>query len=679
MDPYRLLTSSTKLLNRHDKSSEAITNDSRGQKRKRSPLSQNTATAQQGTNSLGQQVLDGKEQSTDSQKRSQHVPQTLKHDQPSTSQGQLAQKSSLEQRRNVLKSHKIKVAELWSPLHARHKKAREGRQKDSKLRGSIVPEPLTHFKYLSTQYKVSTALSVNLERQAFTTPTEVQLASLPLLLDSALATKSKDDAQVKTPPCHLLSVAPTGSGKTLAFLIPAMQSIICSRQAQRRRHDGEPAMVRETGPSTIILAPTKELTKQIANEAKKLAQMTGIRTSLVMKTMDLTSVTDVAHGDASNTSCAKSEILVSTPQAILNASRRGDGAETAFPSVSMLILDEADALLDPLFRDQTLSVWSACTHPHLQVSLWSATMGSNIEELTKKKISQRDPPSRLPLYRLVVGLKDSSIPNINHRLVYAASEQGKLMALRQLLHRNTGVSTDLPKFLPPFLVFTQTIQRAIALHAELLYDMPSEAGGSSRIAVLHADLSDTARDLVMTQFRKGDVWILITTDLLARGIDFHGINGVVNYDLPSSSAAYVHRVGRTGRAGREGGVAVTLYSKDDLPFVKNVANVIAASERMRGKTDDESVLEKQWMLHSLPKVTKRDKQMLKHRGVQSRRKGSTRPLEANVKRAKSQISTKSAFERREDNRRRDAVEHSRERKAVSIDAEPDRDFAGFDD
>ncbi|KAL9090238.1 MAG: hypothetical protein Q9159_002043 [Coniocarpon cinnabarinum] len=678
MDPYRLLTSSTKLLNRHDKSSEAITNDSRGQKRKRPSLSQNTAAVQQGTNSLGQQILDGKEHSTDSQERSQHVPQTLKHDQPSTNQGQLAQKSSLEQRRNVLKSHKIKVAELWSPLHARHKKAREGRQKDSKLRGSIVPEPLTHFKYLSTQYKVSTALSVNLERQAFTTPTEVQLASLPLLLDSALATKSKDDAQVKTPPCHLLSVAPTGSGKTLAFLIPAMQSIICSRQAQRRRHDGEPTMMRESGPSTIILAPTKELAKQIANEAKKLAQMTGIRTSLVLKTMSLTSVTDVsvtdvAHGDESNTSCVKSEILVSTPQAILNASRRGDGAETAFPSVSMLILDEADALLDPLFRDQTLSVWSACTHPQLQVSLWSATMGSNIEELTKERISQRDPPSRLPLYRLIVGLKDSSIPNINHKLVYAASEQGKLMALRQLLHPNAGVSTDLPKFLPPFLVFTQTIQRAIALHAELLYDMPTEAGGSLRIAVLHADLSDTARDLVMTQFRKGDVWVLITTDLLARGVDFHGINGVVNYDLPSSSAAYVHRVGRTGRAGREGGVAVTLYSKDDLPFVKNVANVIAASERTRGKTGDESVSEKQWMLHSLPKVTKRDKQMLKHRGAQSRRKESTRPL------TRSQISTKSTFERREGHNRREAVEHSRKRKAVSIAGEPDVDFAGFDD
>ena len=130
---------------------------------------------------------------------------------------------------------------------------------------------------------------------------------------------------------------------------------------------------------------------------------------------------------------------------------------------------------------------------------------------------------------------------------------------------------------PPVVVFTQTITRAIALRSELLYDIPTEAGGSSRIAVFHSDLSDSALEHIMTRFRRAEIFVLITTDLLARGVDFKGVNGVVSYDLPNSSAAYVHRAGRTGRAGRDGGASITLYSKEDLPYVKHVANVIAAS------------------------------------------------------------------------------------------------------
>ena len=106
---------------------------------------------------------------------------------------------------------------------------------------------------------------------------------------------------------------------------------------------------------------------------------------------------------------------------------------------------------------------------------------------------------------------------------------------------------------PPVLVFTQTITRAIALRSELLYDIPTEAGGSSRIAVFHSDLSDSALEHIMTRFRRAEIFVLITTDLLARGVDFKGVNGVVSYDLPNSSAAYVHRAVSTGRAGSDGG------------------------------------------------------------------------------------------------------------------------------
>jgi ATP-dependent RNA helicase DDX52/ROK1 len=342
--------------------------------------------------------------------------------------------------------------------------------------------------------------------------------------------------------------------------------------------------------------------------------------------------------------------------------------------VQTLVLDEADVLLDPLFRDQTLGIWNSCINPELRVTLWSATMGSNIESLASSTIHARG--ERLGLddeartIRLVVGLKDSAIPNITHRLIYAATEPGKLLALRQLVHPTAKAADETQSLRPPFLVFTQTIPRAIALHSELLYDIPAEAGGSSRIAVLHSDLSDSARDHVMTRFRNGEIWILITTDILSRGVDFRGINGVVNYDVPNSGAAYIHRVGRTGRAGRDGGVAVTFYTKEDIPYVKNIANIIAASEKQAGLPPSEASIQK-WFLDALPKPTKDEKKKLKMHGVEARRSGLSM-MDGKEKNGKGQgrmqISTKSGYERKLEHNRKGAIQGSKRRVQAEMDA-----------
>jgi len=378
-----------------------------------------------------------------------------------------------------------------------------------------------------------------------------------------------------------------------------------------------------------------------------------------------------------NLPVTKSDILVTTPLQLVNSLSANQTKPVAsMPLVRSLVLDEADVLLDPLFREQTLDIWRSCVHPDLRVSLWSATMGSNIEELTRSTIKERlenigqDSSSVHPLVRLVVGLKDSAVPNIDHRLVYAATEQGKLLGLRQLLHPTAASATDV-RLRPPFLIFTQTIPRAIALHSELKYDIPSEAGGSSRIAVLHSDLSDNQRSDIMRDFRKGEIWILVTTDALSRGLDIKGLNGIVNYDIPNSAAIYVHRAGRTGRAGREGGIAVTFYTKEDIPYVKSIANVIDASEKLRG-TDGEKSIQK-WLLESLPDLSKKDKQELKKHGVKARQiskhvggKGQGNEQEEREAR-RARISTKSGFERRLENRKKGAIAASRNRKAAATD------------
>jgi ATP-dependent RNA helicase DDX52/ROK1 len=614
----------------------------------------------------------------------------------------------------ILRSHRMKITVLSShheapppveekPKKKKRKSAEEPpKKKDEKKH--IFPQPLLSFEDLGTTYNISRRLGENLIKEGYKIPTEVQMGSLPLLLRPKIALTNVENGEKLVPEeteIDLLTVAPTGSGKTLAFLIPVVDSMI-----QRRRQRDE----KEEHPlEAIIVAPTKELANQIVNEGRKLAIGTGIKVVGMQKGMRIVDRDEQFNGDEEagedsgseseqedednddeksqatkakkrlSQPTAKADILVTTPLVLLHA-LENESRRSPLPTVRHLILDEADVLLDPLFRDQTLGIWNACTNPHLQATLWSATMGSNIESLAQDTITARHTalslPNPPPLLRLVIGLKDSAIPNITHSLIYTASETGKLLALRQLLHPTSPCLADsTPTLRPPFLVFTQTIPRAIALHSELLYDIPAEAGGSSRLAVLHSDLSDSTRSAIMTRFRNGEIWILITTDILSRGVDFRGINGVVNYDVPNSGAAYIHRVGRTGRAGRDGGIAVTFYTKEDIPYVKGVANIIAASEKAAGKVDGTV---KKWLLDALPSVSKKEKKELKLHGVEARRSRVVNDTKRG--RGKQLISTKSGFEKRLEHNKKGAVEGSKRRKeAAKADESEGEDFGGFDD
>ncbi|KAJ5099965.1 ATP-dependent RNA helicase rok1 [Penicillium argentinense] len=620
------------------------------------------------------------------------------------------------ERRTILNSHKIKVSdlrdldEIQPPAPAKESKKKKKKskkeeapalsKKEQKRARRMYPQPLLSFKELRTRYKISGRLANNVAEQGFAMPTEVQLGTLPLLLGNSPGTNSNTLSEP-----DLLVVAPTGSGKTLSFLIPTINKIIRHHHSNTEEH----------GVLSVVVVPTKELASQIVNEGRKLVAGTGVKITLMRKGMRVVDREGEAEVDALNedsdasgseeeededaskpqkdenkTPVTKSDILVTTPLQLVNSLSSNQTRPVAnMPLVRSLILDEADVLLDPLFREQTLDIWRSCVHPDLRVSLWSATMGSNIEELTRSTIKERlerigqTSNTLHPLVRLVVGLKDSAVPNIDHRLVYAATEQGKLLGLRQLLHPTAAAASDV-RLRPPFLIFTQTIPRAIALHSELKYDIPAEAGGSSRIAVLHSDLSDNQRSDIMRDFRKGEIWILVTTDALSRGLDIKGLNGIVNYDIPNSAAIYVHRAGRTGRAGREGGVAVTFYTKEDIPYVKSIANVIDASEKLRGADGDKSI--QKWLLESLPDLSKKDKKELKKHGVKARqiskhiggKDGKDKEQEERENR-RARISTKSGFERRMENRKRGAIAASRNRKATAAaEAVADSDEGSWD-
>ncbi|KAI0383478.1 P-loop containing nucleoside triphosphate hydrolase protein [Hypomontagnella monticulosa] len=588
--------------------------------------------------------------------------------------------------RQVLRSHRLKFTLLSSHDEKRtkvkkSKKKKEEIKKTKDSKKQLFPQPLTSFSELRSAYNISTRLGENLAKQGYRIPTEVQLGSLPLLLqpERAIASSAAEELNFTTEHgIDFLAVAPTGSGKTLAFLIPAINSIL-------RRRAGDAAQ-KDHVLEVVVVAPTRELAHQIVNEGRKLAQGTGVKIVGMKKGMQVSaegqpdddssdgeeeSGSDEAESDddaedgkpQKATTTTKADILVTTPLLLRNFLK-----SRTLPTVKSLILDEADVLLDPLFREQTLGIWTACTNESLRLTCWSATMGSNVEGLILEQLKSRESSQSLvPLIRLVVGLKDTAVPSINHKLIYTATEQGKLFALRQLLHPKSS-DDSMPEMRLPFLVFTQTIDRATALHNELKFDIPAEAGGSTRIAALHSSLSDSARSSIVARFRAGEIWVLITTDLLMRGIDFRGVNGVINYDVPTSAAAYVHRVGRTGRAGHEGGVAVTFYTTEDVAYLKSIANVIALSEKQAGKASEDGV--PKWLMDSLPKVGKEDKKKLKQRGVESRRG------------AKATITTQSAWERRKEHNKRGAIAGSKKRKVQEAGGDTqgdDSEWSGIGD
>ena len=635
--------------------------------------------------------------------------------------------------RQILKRNKLKITLLVDKDRAiqdsksSRKATKSATRKESNTNGQVqlTPRPLLSFEELRSRYRISRRLAENLQAQGFAQPTDVQLGSLPLLLgsdeDKGLPPASSRSTRSRSS-IDLLTIAPTGSGKTLAFLVNLIHGLVEDRHARKNNPSGE----RDPGVQALVVTPTHELADQIVNEGKKLASGTGISISALKRGAclhpELLNIRghkgqqkiSIGNDDDQETdefptrkTLVKSSILVSTPPLLLSAIIHPSSSEPLpLPHIHYLILDEADLLLSSPFQQTTLNIWSALPFPDLQTSLWSATIGSSIESLTHNYIFRRRQRLGVShseqshhLIRLVVGLKDSAVPNISHNLTYAATEQGKLLALRHLLNPSNSIastSTNSPSLCPPFLVFTQTIPRAIALHAELKYDVPPEAGGSSRIAVLHSGLSPSLRSEIMTRFRKGDIWIMITTDLLSRGVDFRGLNGVVNYDIPVTAASYVHRAGRTGRQGRQGGVCVTLYTKEDIPYVKNIANIIVTSENTKristsfngsgnGKAASATINAggsgiNQWLLDALPSVSKDTRKQLKKRGVESRRKG----FEDREGR-KSRISTKSGYERRMEQRRKGVVGGSQKkgwggsRMGDGYEVEGEGEWGGFED
>ena len=314
--------------------------------------------------------------------------------------------------------------------------------------------------------------------------------------------------------------AKTGTGKTLAFLLPIFEKLNLNAVG---------------APQALIIAPTRELALQIATEANKLAAAyEGVRILAAYGGQDVERQLRKLEGGC--------HLVVGTPGRLLDHMGRGTLDLT---KIRTLVLDEADQMLHMGFLPDVEKMINA-TSPARQTMLFSATIPDGIRRLSAQYM--RTPKD------IRVGPAESVPLKLIRQLVVECTPRGKLSALREYLEQEK-----------PYLavIFCRTKKRAAELNQQL-----KELGYSSD--ELHGDLSQNKREQVMRAFREAKLQLLVATDVAARGIDVEGITHVFNYDIPQDAEYYIHRIGRTGRAGETGKAItfVTPHDRDELQAIE---------------------------------------------------------------------------------------------------------------
>ncbi|MGB5812584.1 MAG: DEAD/DEAH box helicase [Polyangiales bacterium] len=361
---------------------------------------------------------------------------------------------------------------------------------------------------------VGTTLCRALKDVGYEQPTPIQAQAIPSLLEGM----------------DLLGVAQTGTGKTAAFALPLLQRLSDENKRAKPRR-----------PRALILAPTRELALQIYEELEAFGKYTDLRQTYIFGGVNQKpQVRALAQG---------LDVVVATPGRLLDLSRQG---HIDLSEVSVLVLDEADRLLDMGFvRDVKRIVGQ--TPKSRQSLLFSATMPSAVAALARDLL--RDP------VRVDVSPKQVTLSEIEQHVVMV--DNGNKQRMLEHLLRDDEVSRA--------IVFTRTKHGANRVARKL------ENAGIGAEAI-HGNKSQNARQRALRNFKNGDSWVLVATDIAARGIDIDGVSHVFNYELPHEPESYVHRIGRTGRAGATG-EAWSLVDPSERSRLRAVERLIKFSPR----------------------------------------------------------------------------------------------------
>jgi ATP-dependent RNA helicase RhlE len=325
--------------------------------------------------------------------------------------------------------------------------------------------------------------------------------------------------QIQTIPAALagrdiLGLAQTGTGKTAAFALPVIERLLATSKP---------------GPRVLIIAPTRELASQISDDIRTLARFTQIKTATIFGGVSTRLQMTALR--------AKPEIIVACPGRLLDLFQQG---AVTLQRIETLVLDEADHMFDMGFLPDVRRILSLLPKSR-QNLLFAATMPQEIRQLADQLLQNPQ----------VVDLINSRpAPTIEHAL-YPIADHQKLDLLEHVFAEDAFVSA---------IVFTRTKHRAKRLAQQL-----SRSG--RRAVALQGNMSQSQRDRAMDGFRRQQFDILVATDIAARGLDVDQVSHVVNFDMPNTPDAYTHRIGRTGRAEREG-KAYTFVTADDHALVQ---------------------------------------------------------------------------------------------------------------
>ena len=339
----------------------------------------------------------------------------------------------------------------------------------------------------------------------YTEPTPVQARAVPEALNGR----------------DLLVSSQTGSGKTAAFMLPALQ-LLTRPHPQNGR-----------GPRILVLTPTRELAVQVTKAAETYGRNLRAKTMSVVGGMPYPLQNRLLKNGV--------DILVATPGRLLDQMNSG---RIDLSRLQLLVLDEADRMLDMGFKDELEAIVAKVPKTR-QTLFFSATLEPGIVRLAGAML--KDP------LRIAVDTAQTRHENISQRLHFADDMGHKNRMLENILN-----NVDMQQA----IVFTSTKRAADQLAQEL-----HRQGHSA--AAMHGDMNQGARNRTLQALRRGSLKVLVATDVAARGIDVQGISHVINYDLPNQAEDYVHRIGRTGRAGRNG-VAISFANVRDHHMVRSI-------------------------------------------------------------------------------------------------------------
>ena len=338
------------------------------------------------------------------------------------------------------------------------------------------------------------------ESLGYKNPTPVQTKAIPFILTGH----------------DLIACAETGTGKTAAFLLPIIQNL-----GARFR----------PGVRVLVIAPTRELALQIQRNYVELNHIKNNRSVIVIGGANLRAQIADLRRDAT--------VVIATPGRLLDLSERG---AIDLSTVEVLVLDEADRMLDMGFLPAIRRVLASLPSKR-QTLLFSATMSASIESLARSTMNKP---------KLVEVSPRGSAPRVIEQTAYSVAQEHKTAFLLDLLEREGERET-----LDKVLVFTRT-RRASERLSHIL------KARNHSVNRIHADRSQPQREAALRDFRDGRARVLVATDIAARGLDVDAVSHVINYDVPAAPEDYVHRIGRTGRAGNQGKAITIVAPVDEL-------------------------------------------------------------------------------------------------------------------